>query len=355
MPCCRVSDILRIGLTLTVGTAGGAVFSLLGMPLPWLLGAMLSVTAASIAGVTMRMPVVLRNFGLAVLGVFLGSGYGPEAFSGIATWGPTLMGTLVVTTLAGSIGIWYLRKRGRLDYVTSYFAAMPGGMNEMVIVGERFGADVRSVALSHAVRVLVTISTVAIAFRLIDGYVPDPSVRGQHEPFILSQQLMLLGTGVAGAVIGRAVRLPAPFFLGPIILSIAAHGFGLEGQPPPILRAAAQVLVGCALGSRFAGVTLREMSSTMWRGVIVTVIQLAVALGVAALLAQALPWGTRTIFLAFAPAGIAEMTITAIALGYDAPFVAAHQLARVLIVFAVSPIVFAYLHRRHQAKRGSTP
>lgn len=346
-------DLPRIGLTLAVGTIGGALFSYLTLPLPWLLGAMLSVTLASILGVQMRSRVGLRNTGLAVLGVFLGSGYGPEAFEGIRSWGPTITGTLIVTIVAGTIGMRYLRKYGKQDHATAYFAAMPGGMNEMVIVGERFGANVRAVALSHAVRVLITISSVAIAFRLLDGYVPDASLRDVEEPFILSQQLMLLVVGIVGALVGWAVRLPAPFFFGPIILSIAAHAWGLEGQPPSVLRAAAQVVVGCALGSRFVGVTMREMTSTMWRGCFVTVIQLSIALGVAAILGQFLPWGTKTIFLAFAPAGIAEMTITAIALGYDAPFVAAHQLARVIIVFALSPIVFGYLHRRKQAKRES--
>ncbi len=350
-----MGDLLRIALTLAIGTVGGAIFFWLNLPLPWLLGAMLSVTIVSIGGFEMKSRIELRNMGLAVLGVFIGSGYGPHAFDGIATWVPTILGTMLVTTIAGSAGIWYLKSRAHQDSATAYFSAMPGGMNEMVVVGERFGADIRYVALSHAVRVLVTISFVAFAFRIMDGYVPDPSVRGQDHPFILSQQLMLLAVAVTGALVGRLLRLPAPFFFGPILFSIAAHGFGLEGQPPALLQAAAQVVVGSTLGSRFVGVTARDISSTMWRSCIVTGIQLSAALGVAAVLGQLLPWGTKTIFLAFAPAGIAEMTITAIALGYDAPFVAAHQLARVILVFALSPLVFGYLKRRALSKGKQTP
>lgn len=53
----------------------------------------------------------------------------------------------------------------------------------------------------------------------------------------------------------------------------------------------------------------------------------------------------KMLFLAFAPAGIAEMTLIAMALGYDPAFVAVHQLARLLLVFAAAPLVFRIANR----------
>ncbi|MFN4099346.1 MAG: AbrB family transcriptional regulator [Pararhodobacter sp.] len=343
-------SIFTVLLTLAIGTAGGKVFALAHLPLPWLLGAMTATTFAALCGVRLSLPTFLRNSGLAVLGVFLGASYGPESFAQLPEWIPTLLGMCVATALAGALSLFYLRRAGGYDLRTSFFAGMPGGMNEMVIVGQSMGADVRVVALVHAVRVLVTVSFVAGVFRVLDGYVPDPTLL-DPAPFVLSQQSMLLAAGIVGAVGGRILRLPAPFFFGPILASLVLHTAGLEGEPPALLRSAAQIAIGAALGARFVGTTRLEISRTLRQGVVTTVIQLCVAFAAALVLAGFLPFEVKTIFLAFAPAGIAEMTITALALGYDATFVAVHHLARVVLVFAVAPGAFRLI--RHITSRES--
>ncbi len=337
-------------LTIVIGTAGGSAFAAAHLPLPWLLGAMAATTLAALFGVRLRMPNLLRNIGLATLGVFLGSSYGPDSFARISEWIPTLVGMCLATAIAGFLSLTYLRRVGGHDLQTSFFAGMPGGMNEMVIVGQAMGADVRVVGLVHAVRVLVTVSVVAAVFRIVDGYVPDRTLR-DVAPFILSQQATLLVVGIVGATLGRVLRLPAPFFFGPILASLALHAGGMEGEPPALVRSAAQVVIGAALGSRFVGTTRREIAVTLRQGVVTTLIQLCVAFVAAVVLAGFLPFEVKTIFLAFAPAGIAEMTITAIALGYDATFVAVHHLARVVLVFAVAPGAFRLIRRINSRKK----
>ncbi len=44
------------------------------------------------------------------------------------------------------------------DRVTAWYAAMPGGLQDMVIFGEEAGGDPRALSLIHATRVLIVMS-----------------------------------------------------------------------------------------------------------------------------------------------------------------------------------------------------
>ena len=75
---------------LGLGALGGAGFAALGLPLPWLLGALAATTAASLAGLELRVPEQLRRPMVAVLGTMLGTTFAPERLEGALGWLPTL-------------------------------------------------------------------------------------------------------------------------------------------------------------------------------------------------------------------------------------------------------------------------
>ena len=72
----------------------------------------------------------------------------------------------------------YYRKVAGKDRVTSYFASMPGGLSDMVLLGEAFGGDVRQIALSHSVRILVVVTAVALFFGLFLDVSSQSAARG---------------------------------------------------------------------------------------------------------------------------------------------------------------------------------
>lgn len=55
--------------------------------------------------------------------------------------------------------------------------------------------------------------------------------------------------------------------------------------------------------------------------------------------------------LAFAPGGVAEMSLVALALGIDAAYVATHHVVRIFIIVVAAPLLFR-LVRRPEDKRG---
>ena len=51
------------------------------------------------------------------------------------------------------------------------------------------------------------------------------------------------------------------------------------------------------------------------------------------------------VLLAFAPGGLAEMSLIALALGVDVAYVATHHVVRIFFIVALAPLVFRLLRR----------
>lgn len=343
-----ITSARRILFALFLGGAGGYLFYLARLPLPWMLGAMTATTVASMSGAQISVPPLLRSLMLVVLGVLLGSSFTPDAMNRLGEWVLTLLGLGVYVAVAGWMSYRFLRRFGGYDEITSFFAGMPGGLNEMVVVGSAMGGDERSISLIHAVRILITVTGIVFWFRLAEGYTSTAPAAMIHLTDVPARDLLILaGTGVIGTVAARVLRLPAPFMFGPMLVSAAIHLGGFTASRPPVeVAAAAQIVIGSALGCRFSGVPFGFIGRTSWRGVFTTLILLSTAVLAAVVLSMATGIPGHVILLAFAPGGLAEMTLVALSLNVDVSFVALHHLARVIMVFTVAPLVFRSLFPR---------
>ena len=89
------TTIASVALALTLGAAGGALFAWSGLPLAWMLGAMTFTTAAALAGAPIALPALLRTTMLSILGVMLGSSFGPDLPGRLGQWALTLAGLVI--------------------------------------------------------------------------------------------------------------------------------------------------------------------------------------------------------------------------------------------------------------------
>lgn len=335
----------RLVVALTVGAVGGATFAWIGLPLPWMLGAMATVTVLALAGGQPSVPRGLRFVMLAVVGVMLGSNVTPDLLDRLDGWGLSLSGLLLFVALTPWLGAVVFRRLGGHNRVTAYFAAAPGGINEMVFIGGALGGDERTIALSHSLRILIVVFTVPVWFRLT-GDVPSgggglqgPSLLS--DPFLPVDALLLVVCVLAGLPVGRLLRLPAAHLTGPMLLSAAVHITGLTALRPPVeLVAGAQVVVGAALGSRFVGARLRDLTRTGVLSLLSSLVLLAAAAAIAGLVGWATGLPFILLLLAYVPGGVAEMSLVSLALGMDVAFVATHHLVRIALVIAVAPALF---------------
>ncbi len=344
----RKPDLRSVGLALTIGGVGGWLANLIAIPLPWMIGSMLAVTAGSILGLPLALPNRLRSVMVVVLGVMLGSGFTPAILPLLGDWALSLASLVLYVIVSGAIGIWYFRKFCRYDPITSYFSAMPGGLSEMTVVGAEMGGDSRIISLTHASRILLVIMTLPFLFQWLLAYDPAtrPSVGLPITEVPPLDMALLTACAIAGFFLAKAIRIPAAAIVGPMILSAVVHLTGwTTANPPRELIALAQVVVGAAIGCRFTGIRLAVIGKCILAAIGGTIILASISLLFAWALHSLTGLPFVALFLAFAPGGLAEMSLIALSLSLDSAFVATHHIVRIFIIVVCAPLLFRLLQR----------
>lgn len=330
-------------LTLALGAAGGWLATLINLPLPWMIGAMVATTIGSLSGLELFMYRWVRGPNVAVLGVMLGSSFTPAVIARFGEWITTIAGLAVYVTLVTAILYWYFRRYGHFDRVTAFFAASPGGLNEMTIVGRELGGDDRLIALVHGARILMVVMTIPIGFMLFEDYSPSarPPMGGALLDMSWPEALILAGCALAGAFGARTIGFPAAFVTGPMFLSAFVHLLGWsEARPPAVLIAVAQLVIGSGVGSRFSGVKLYTIARVLLLSLGSTAVMVSLTAIFALVLRRAADTSIEAIILAYAPGGLAEMSLVALALSIDSAFVASHHVLRIVMIVIVAPTLF---------------
>ena len=327
-------------LALGLGASGGALAAVAGLPLAWMLGALGATTVAALGGLRMRVPGGLRAAMVAVLGVMLGSAFTPEIFAEIGRWLYAPLVLLAYLALVAAAGVVYFRKFAKFDPVTAYFSAMPGGLSEMAVIGEAMGGDARTISLVHSVRILLLVLTIPLYFRFVEGLEVVPLGQGAAlSDFTALDVAVLAGCGVVGFFGARRLHVPAAPLVGPMALSAVVHLSGLTASAPPgPVVALAQLVVGAAIGCRFAGLNLRRISRVITFGLGSAVGMIALTVALAAATSAVTGDEPFALALALAPGGLAEMSLIALALGADSVFVSAMHILRIAIIVTAAPL-----------------
>ena len=71
--------------TLSIATAGGVIFTLLGFPAGLVSGSVLAVTIAALLGRPVRVPVGLARVCYVIVGILLGAVVTPQTLKGFTT------------------------------------------------------------------------------------------------------------------------------------------------------------------------------------------------------------------------------------------------------------------------------
>lgn len=340
---------LRFATALAVGVAGGLIFTRLKLPLPWMLGAMTACTLAALLRAPITAPMIVRPPMTVVIGVMLGAGFSPQVVESVPRWLPTILGLAAFVVVAGAASVAYFRKVAGFDLPTAYFAGMPGGLVEMVIVGEEKGGDARTIALVHSARILLVVLALPFVVQIVSG--APLGARARFGTSVLDtpwpDEIWFLLTAIAGVVLGRMLRLPARLLVGPMLASAVVHVTGLSRFVPPTeIVNGAQLVLGTAIGCRFAGTAPREILRILSLTLGSTVILLGLTLVFAFGISRASDYGVVPLLLAYSPGGLAEMTLVALALQIEVAFVATHHIIRAVLVMAAAGPVFGLITRR---------
>lgn len=338
--------------TLAIGACGGAVAYAINIPLPWLLGALITTTVLSLAGVRLRAPTGSRKGVLVVIGVMLGAAFTPDMAGDITLWCVSLAIMLLSTAVMMAVSVWFGRRVAGYSIDTAMYSGMPGGVSAVTLMAADSDADLRVVGLTHAVRILVLLLAIPIVLNLI-GHVSLQSRSMTFAEWVampgLSETLLLIGAGVIGIGLGRWLLLPNPLLFGPVLVSGALHVTGIsEAMIPPVIVAFAQVIIGVSVGVRFAGTSLASVGANLLIAVLQALALLVIAV-IAAWVAHAITgYSPAVALLAYMPGGAPELSLAALSLGIDPAFVTSHHLLRITVLIMVMPLLLSAMKRlRH--------
>ena len=337
--------LARWAATLALAAIGGALAARIGAPLPWMLGALAATGLAAAAGLRplgepIAFPQRLRIAFIPVIGVLIGGAATPGLLAAAPGWWPAIVATLAFVGLAHG-GNFLLLRRAGLDKPTAFFAGMPGGLIESIELGEKAGAEPRTLTLLQFARIAITVSTVPLVFSLIEGRAVG-SAAGESiataAPLSAWDAAVLVACGVVGLFGARALKAPAAQITGPIVVSALAHLSGLtEASPPQWLASVAQVVIGASLGVRFAGAD----RALLRRCLALSALSVGFMLGLAGLFALALDAigvaPPAASVLALSPGGVVEMGLVALSLQASPIYVTLMHIVRILatVWFAV--------------------
>ena len=330
-------------LALLIGLLGSLIFIFLHLPLPWLMG---SIFATSVAIRFEKIPIISPKLfsspARILIGLAIGSAFTPEILKYIPQYTFSLLLVIPFTILVIFFGTFYYYKILKYDLKTSYLGSMPGGVIEMVIIGQELKANTAKITLMQSSRLFF----VVVSLPFIIQYIFQIDIRGNQlltTPLVnvnFTQFVVLYIFGVLGAIIAKKIKLTAAFLMGPMIISIILYSSGVFNVaiPDEFLKFI-QIVFGVIIGFTFKGVPLKTIYQTLIATLGHFTILAILCILFIAIIHFYLDFKTLDILLAFGPGGQTEINLVAILVGANLPYITLHHIVRLLIVMNLAPIL----------------
>jgi uncharacterized protein len=335
--------------TILVTGLFGMLFTLLHVPLSWMLGPLTGVLVwTGAAKRTLACPVWLRNGGMLVLGYAMDLAFTAESARQITEQLPwMLLATLLTVGFSLVLG-WLLSKWTGVDRATGMIGSIPGGLTQMVLLAEEIkGSDTTVVAFLQTIRLLTVIFVVPfLAVHALAGSATDVSplislhgtaaaAASERSAWVL---LGLAALMLLSAHLAVRLRLPTPWFLGPMA---AAAVITVAGWAPPALPAPMLLAAQWTLGA-YLGLGIKLSSLAGWRRLLpLSLLSAMLIVGFSLVLSVCFSWihpmSIATAFLSTSPGGMTEMGVTATLVQADVSLVVAYQMFRILFILFLVP------------------
>lgn len=318
---------------LVLALIGALLANYLHIPLPWLLGPLLAALLCGSVGRPLVCDLRWRLGGQIIIGMTLGLYFTPDLVQAVtAYWGFILFG-IVWSLLLGTILAGLQYKVNRLDWATAWFSSAIGSASEMVNIAERQHAQVEKVVAAHSLRIVVLVVLVPV-FMVLYFQVDWSSINIQKtEPYRFIQVLLLFALALLFGKVFQLLNILNAWILGPLtIIGLLSFLGMLHFSFPDWFIFLGQLCIGWSLGSKFPFNFLKNNKKFIGLTFIFNVLALALSIVFALLLIRVSHADEQILILGFSPGGIAEMSLTAKALGLAVPIVVAFQLSRLIFV-----------------------
>lgn len=328
-------------MLVAVSLLAGGVLQWVRLPGAVMLGPLAAAIVVQTAGGTVRVPRALMVAAQAVVGCLVAQAMTPAIVDGFVREWPVFLAVVALSVAAGvAIGWTMSRLRIIPGKGTAVWGMLPGAATVMMVMAEEHGADFRLVAFMQYLRVvLVAAAASVVAVMFVRGEGGRFSA-GLFPPVDPGNLAMTAVVALAGAVLGRASRIPAGVLLGPLVLGAVLNALGeVRIEVPPILLIASFALIGWNTGLRFTSDVLAAAARALPQSVAATILLMAFCGIVAWGLVVLLHVDPLTAYLATSPGGMDAAAVIAASTRVDMPFVMALQAIRLMLLILVGPTV----------------
>src|SRR6201986_2143167 len=140
---------------LSIGTIGGLLFLVAGLPGGLISGAMLAVAFAAMMGRPLSVPPHFAQAVLVMLGISLGALMSRQLLQHLST-NPLTIAILALATFCTTFGSsLYLQHIHGWDRTSAFLAASPGALSQIALLAIEKGADMPAIAVVQTLRVIV--------------------------------------------------------------------------------------------------------------------------------------------------------------------------------------------------------
>ncbi len=329
---------------LVLAFSGGFLAYYINVPLPWMLGPLFIVGIATATKFDIKIPSTPRPICRAILGCAIGANFSPDVLNRVTEIGSSLIILPIFVLIMIFSTALFLKTVMKFDLKSSIFGSIPGGLNEMVIIGKEIGVNPRTLTLIHSTRIVVVVFFASIAIYILPSDIKN--ITKDIDLFKYNDQLLsVIFVSLFGYFIGKLIKLPGYTITGPMIFSASLHVLGLiNAMPIYLLIIIVQVILGSVLGSQFQNITLKDLYGPVLSGVVTTLIALLVLL-LFIIILLLFDYDLISIILSYSPGGQTEMNILALSVGADMAFISTHHMFRVFMVIMLAAIIQKYLKK----------
>ncbi|MBK3493671.1 AbrB family transcriptional regulator [Viridibacillus sp. YIM B01967] len=346
----------QVILTAVIAICGVLLFQLIHAPIPYLLGPMTSVLIATkVFHLQLKWPKTFRDAGLLVIGYSLGSTFTAKILFEMALHVPVMFGITTFTFVISIVFAFIVSKVGHMDYPTALTSSVPGGLSQILIFAEEMdGIDMTTVTFFHTIRVIMVVFLVPMVLYL-------PWIQSGSSNNIVTEAVNPINYGtlaifallcILGMKVSKKLHIPAPYILGPIIVTLISNLTFIQASPLPIgVLSLCQLLIGTHIGLLLKPENLYYKKQIFTLAFASSLLLIGVTFLLSIFVMVRLEnTSILTGFLSLAPGGMDQMGIIAHEVGADVSTITIYQVFRMLYIYILIPPFLTFVLKRYRNK-----
>lgn len=329
-----------------VGSLGGYLVALLGLPGGWIIGAIVAAFLASAFKAPVSVPSSLRSIAMGFAGMTVGAAIDQKLLGDLTLLPLSLLAMFGLLAILAFLTYLLHRRFWGASKATAISCAWPGNVLMAFASAQELNADMERVTVVQLVRVLLLMGILPLVIGTFHASAPEPDV-----PVTLD---LCIAAFIALACVALAVRINlagGEMFFSAIAIGALSATKVLTFEMPSEALALLQIVVGVYIGLALARCSRDAVITALNPALAGALLATALTLAGGFIFASLLDYPAAALALAFAPGGAEAMILLSAVFDVDPGFVGIHHTMRLIIMTFCLPFVLRYFTTRPAGRR----